>query len=104
MAVEPGVRGVEWPLRAERERTDSVTVMLGARPVLCSALISVRNDVGLRGAVEPELVIEVELSSWSWGPRRLINEVWRGTEDLFSGLRDPPSDALSRDCLATLRG
>lgn len=25
MAVEPGVRGVEWPLRAERERTDSVT-------------------------------------------------------------------------------
>lgn len=24
MAVEPGVRGVEWPLRAERERTDSV--------------------------------------------------------------------------------
>lgn len=25
MAVEPGVRGVEWPLRAERERTVSVT-------------------------------------------------------------------------------
>lgn len=25
MAVEPGVRGVECPLRAERERTDSVT-------------------------------------------------------------------------------
>lgn len=25
MAVEAGVRGVEWPLRAERERTDSVT-------------------------------------------------------------------------------
>lgn len=25
IAVEPGVRGVEWPLRAERERTDSVT-------------------------------------------------------------------------------
>lgn len=25
MAVEPGVRGVEWPLRAERERTDSTT-------------------------------------------------------------------------------
>lgn len=24
-AVEPGVRGVEWPLRAERERMDSVT-------------------------------------------------------------------------------
>lgn len=24
MAVEPEVRGVEWPLRAERERTDSV--------------------------------------------------------------------------------
>lgn len=47
--------------------------------------------MGLRGAVEPELVIEVELSSWSWGPRRLINEVWRGTEDLLSGLRDPPS-------------
>lgn len=25
MAAEPGVRGVEWPLRAERERMDSVT-------------------------------------------------------------------------------
>lgn len=25
IAVEPGVRGVEWPLRAERERTVSVT-------------------------------------------------------------------------------
>lgn len=25
MAVDPGVRGVEWPLRAERERTDSAT-------------------------------------------------------------------------------
>lgn len=25
MAAEPGVRGVEWPLRAERERIDSVT-------------------------------------------------------------------------------
>lgn len=25
MAVEPGVRGVEWPLRAERERIDSAT-------------------------------------------------------------------------------
>lgn len=25
MAVEVGVRGVEWPLRAERERIDSVT-------------------------------------------------------------------------------
>lgn len=24
MAVEPGVRGVEWPLRADRERTESV--------------------------------------------------------------------------------
>lgn len=46
--------------------------------------------VGLRGAVEPELVMEVELSSWSWYPRRLRAEACRGT-DLFSGLHDPPS-------------
>lgn len=48
--------------------------------------------MGLRGAVEPELVMEVELSSWSWYARRLRMEACtRGTEDLFSGLQDPPS-------------
>lgn len=34
MAVDPGVRGVEWPLRAERERTVSVTRGRSAR-ILC---------------------------------------------------------------------
>jgi hypothetical protein len=36
--------------------------------------------------VEPELVIEVELSSWScgwWWVRRLRIEVGRGRDDLF---------------------
>lgn len=47
--------------------------------------------MGLRGAVEPELVMEVELSSWSWYPRRLRMEACLGREDLLSGLRDPPS-------------
>lgn len=79
MAAEPGVRGVEWPLRAERERMDSVTggwniqenqlqieqvvntfiqstsdvlpVMEGARPVRCSALISVRNAAKPRSSI-----------------------------------------------------
>ena len=46
--------------------------------------------VGLRGAVEPELVMEVELSSWSWYPRRL-RMACRGREDLLSGLHEPPS-------------
>lgn len=47
--------------------------------------------MGLRGAVDPELVMEVELSSWSGYPRRLRIEACRGSEDLFSGLHDPPS-------------
>lgn len=34
--------------------------------------------------------MEVELSSWSWYPRRLRAEACRGT-DLLSGLHDPPS-------------
>lgn len=62
-AADPGVRGVERPLRAEWDRIVCVTLILGARPVLNSAFISVRKDVGLRGAVDPELVMDVELSS-----------------------------------------
>lgn len=73
MAEEPGVRGVELPLRAERDRTVSV-------------------HVGLRGAVDPELVREVELSSCSAVyERRVSMDAGRGRDDLFSGLRDPPS-------------
>lgn len=60
--------------------------------LLCNELMrSSSLHVGLRGAVEPELVMEVELSSWSWYPRRLRMEPCRGREDLLSGLRDPPS-------------
>lgn len=48
--------------------------------------------VGLRGAVDPELVMEVELSSCSLVcVRRVRMEAGRGRDDLFSGLRDPPS-------------
>lgn len=108
MAEEPGVRGVELPLRAERDRTVSVPDILpdilADLPVLCSALTSVRNDVGLRGAVDPELVREVELSSCSAVyERRVSMDAGRGRDDLF-GLRDPPSDARSLECLATLKG
>lgn len=73
MAVEPGVWGVEVPLRAERDRPDSV-------------------HVGLRGAVDPELVMEVELSSCSaMCERRVSMDAGRGKDDLFSGLRERPS-------------
>ena len=51
-------------------------------------------QVGLRGAVDPELVMEVELSSWSWPPWRpwrVKMEAGRGTEAGFSGLHDLPS-------------
>lgn len=61
--------------------------------ISCTCKVEWRScilQVGLRGAVEPELVMEVELSSWSWYPRRLRAEACRGT-DLFSGLHDPPS-------------
>ena len=48
--------------------------------------------MGLRGAVEPELVMEVELSSCSWWWLRLLRmDAGRGRDDLFSGLREPPS-------------
>lgn len=51
--------------------------------------------VGLRGAVDPELVMEVELSSW-YGRRLRVEacrgtEACRSTEDVFTGLHDPPS-------------
>ena len=50
------------------------------------------SHVGLRGAVEPELVMEVELSSGSAGWwRRLRMEAGLGRDDLFSGLLEPPS-------------
>lgn len=57
-------------------------------------MVVASSQVGLRGAVDPELVMEVELSSWSWRPWRpwrVKIEAGRGTEARFSGLHDLPS-------------
>lgn len=46
MAVDPGVRGVEWPLRAERERTFSVTRGGSAR-ILCKNIgLKLKGRIG----------------------------------------------------------